>query len=81
MLGLFTQLNAMKRQLTSLAAVNLELAKLEGKQKATHWGLPAGSGRGPLCSWSSQSGSLLRPPQPGWRRPSHSGSRYSSSQL
>ena len=46
MLGLFTQLNAMKRQLTSLAALNLELAKLEGKQKATALGLAGGLGAG-----------------------------------
>jgi hypothetical protein len=46
MLGVFTQLNAMKRQLASLAALNLELAKLEGKQKATALGLAGGLGAG-----------------------------------
>ena len=39
MLGVFSQLNAMKRQLGLLAALNLELAKLEGKQKATAVGV------------------------------------------
>jgi len=46
MLGLFTELKAMKRQLASLAALNLELAKLEGKQKATALGLAGGLGAG-----------------------------------
>ena len=71
----------MKRQLASLAALNLELAKLEGKQKATALGLAGGLGAGPPYSWSTESGSLSRPPQQGWRTPSHSGSRCSSSQL
>lgn len=42
MLGVFSQLNAMKRQLGLLAALNLELAKLEGKQKATAVGIAGG---------------------------------------
>ena len=46
MLGLFAQLNAVKRQLETLASLNLELAKLEGKQKATALGLTAGLGAG-----------------------------------
>jgi membrane protein implicated in regulation of membrane protease activity len=46
MLGLFAQLNAVKRQLETLASLNLELAKLEGKQKATALGLTAGLAAG-----------------------------------
>ena len=46
MLGVFAQMNAMKRQLASLAALNLELAKLEGKQKATSLGVAGGLGAG-----------------------------------
>jgi amino acid transporter len=41
-LGVFSQLNAVKRQLGLLAALNLELAKLEGKQKATAVGVAGG---------------------------------------
>jgi hypothetical protein len=41
-LGVFSQINAMKRQLGLLAALNLELAKLEGKQKATAVGIAGG---------------------------------------
>jgi membrane protein implicated in regulation of membrane protease activity len=46
MLGLFAQLNAVKRQLETLASLNLELAKLEGKQKATALGVTAGLAAG-----------------------------------
>ena len=42
MLGVFSQLNAVKRQLGLLAALNIELAKLEGKQKATAVGVAGG---------------------------------------
>ena len=41
-LGVFSQVNAMRRQLQLLTALNLELAKLEGKEKATALGLAAG---------------------------------------
>ena len=41
-LGVFSRVNAMRRQLRSLTALNLELAKLEGKQKATALGLAGG---------------------------------------
>jgi hypothetical protein len=41
-LGVFSQINAMKRQLGLLAGLNLELAKLEGKQKATAVGVAGG---------------------------------------
>jgi Putative Actinobacterial Holin-X, holin superfamily III len=46
MLGLFAQINTVRRQLETLAALNLELAKLEGKQKATALGVAAGLGVG-----------------------------------
>ena len=80
MLGLFTQLNAMKRQLASLAALNLELAKLEGKQKATALGLAGGLGAGAAVlvvygvgfAFAAAAAGLAGPP---------SGSRCSSSQL
>jgi protein-S-isoprenylcysteine O-methyltransferase Ste14 len=41
-LGVFAQVNAVKRQLRSLAVLNLELAKLEAKQKATAIGIAGG---------------------------------------
>lgn len=44
MLGVFSQVNAMRRQLRLLTALNLELAKLEGKQKATAVGIAGGLG-------------------------------------
>ncbi len=46
MLGVFSQVNAMRRQLGLLAALNLELAKLEGKRKATALGLAGGLAAG-----------------------------------
>lgn len=45
-LGVFSQLNAVKRQLRSLAVLNLELAKLEERQKATSLGLAGGLAAG-----------------------------------
>ncbi len=48
MLGVFSQVNAMRRQLGLLAALNLELAKLEGKQKATALGLAGGLAAGAI---------------------------------
>ena len=39
MLGVFAQMNAVRRQLASLVALNIELAKLEGKQKAAALGV------------------------------------------
>ena len=42
MLGVFSQVNAVRRQLRSLAGLNIELAKLEGKQKAAALGLAGG---------------------------------------
>jgi membrane protein implicated in regulation of membrane protease activity len=44
MFGLVTQAKAVKQRMTSLAQLNLELAKLEGKQKATALGVAAGLG-------------------------------------
>jgi hypothetical protein len=41
-LGVFSRLNVVKRQLRSLAALNIELAKLEEKQKATALGIAGG---------------------------------------
>ena len=46
MLGVFAQMNAMRRQLETLATLNLELAKLEGKQKATALGIGVGLAAG-----------------------------------
>jgi protein-S-isoprenylcysteine O-methyltransferase Ste14 len=45
-LGLFAQMNAMRRQLETVATLNLELAKLEGKQKATALGVAVGLAAG-----------------------------------
>jgi hypothetical protein len=45
-LGVFSRLNVVKRQLRSLAALNLELAKLEEKQKATALGIAGGLAAG-----------------------------------
>jgi H+/Cl- antiporter ClcA len=44
MFGLVTQAKAVKQRMTSLAQLNLELAKLEGKQKATALGVAASLG-------------------------------------
>jgi putative superfamily III holin-X len=41
-LGVFSQVKAVGRQLRLLTALNLELAKLEGKKKATALGLAGG---------------------------------------
>lgn len=46
MLGVFAQMNAVRRQLGTLATLNIELAKLEGKQKATALGIAAGLAAG-----------------------------------
>jgi hypothetical protein len=46
MLGLFAQLNAVRRQTTVLARLNLELAELESKQKATAVGIAGGLAAG-----------------------------------
>ena len=46
MLGVFAQMNAVKRQLGTLATLNIELAKLEGKQKATALGIAGGLAAG-----------------------------------
>jgi len=45
-LGVFAQMNAVRRQLGTLATLNIELAKLEGKQKATALGIAAGLAAG-----------------------------------
>jgi len=42
MLGIATRTRAVNRRLKSLVDLNLELAKLEGKQKATALGMTAG---------------------------------------
>jgi hypothetical protein len=42
MLGVFAQVNAVRRHTRSLATLNLELAKVELKQKATAMGIAAG---------------------------------------
>jgi hypothetical protein len=42
MLGLAARTRAVNRRLKSLVALNIELAKLEGKQKATALGMAAG---------------------------------------
>jgi Putative Actinobacterial Holin-X, holin superfamily III len=44
--GVFSRVKAVKRQLRSLAALNLELAKLEEKQKATALGIAGGLAAG-----------------------------------
>lgn len=44
MFGLVTQAKAIKQHIQSLAELNLELAKLEGKQKATALGVAGGLG-------------------------------------
>ena len=44
MRGFFTQLNAVRRQTTSLAKLNVELAELEAKQKA--------GAVGEICGWA-----------------------------
>jgi H+/Cl- antiporter ClcA len=44
MFGLVAQAKAVKQRATSLVQLNLELAKLEGKQKATALGIAAGLG-------------------------------------
>jgi tetrahydromethanopterin S-methyltransferase subunit C len=46
MLGLAARSRAVNRRLKTLAALNIELAKLEGKQKATALGMAAGFGVG-----------------------------------
>ena len=46
MLGVFAQINAVRQQLSSLAALNLELAKLEGKQKVAALGIAGGLAAG-----------------------------------
>ena len=46
MLGVAARTRAVNRRLRSLAELNLELAKLEGKQKATALGMAAGLGLG-----------------------------------
>ena len=46
MLGLAARTRAVNRRLKSLVELNLELAKLEGKQKATALGMAAGFGVG-----------------------------------
>jgi len=42
MLGVFAQANAVRRQVRSLAKLNLELVQLEGKKKATALGIASG---------------------------------------
>ena len=44
MFGLLSRAKAVKQRTLSLARLNLELAKLEGKQKATEVGIGAGLG-------------------------------------
>jgi protein-S-isoprenylcysteine O-methyltransferase Ste14 len=44
MFGLLARAKAVKKRTMSLARLNLELAKLEGKQKATEVGIGAGLG-------------------------------------
>jgi hypothetical protein len=44
MFGLLTRVTSVKKRTLSLAQLNLELAKLEGKQKATELGIGAGLG-------------------------------------
>ena len=44
MFGLISQANAVKRRVQTLVQLNLELAKLEGKQKATSVGVAGGLG-------------------------------------
>ena len=46
MLGVFSRVNAVKRQLRALVALYLELAKLEEKQKATALGIGGGLAAG-----------------------------------
>lgn len=46
MLGLATRTRAVNRRLRSLLELNIELAKLEGKQKVTALGVAAGFGAG-----------------------------------
>jgi hypothetical protein len=44
MFGLLTRVTSVKKRTLSLAQLNLELAKLEGKQKAAELGIGAGLG-------------------------------------
>ena len=46
MLGVFTQINAVRRRAQSLAKLNLELAEVEMKQKATALGVAGGLAAG-----------------------------------
>ena len=46
MFGVVARVNAVKRRSLSLVQLNLELAKLEGKQKATAIGIAGGLGAG-----------------------------------
>lgn len=48
-LGVFSQVKALTRQLRLLTALNLELARLEGKQKATALGLAGGLAVGAIA--------------------------------
>ena len=79
-LGVFSRLKAVKRQVRSLVALNLELAKLEEKQKATALGIAGGLGAGAAVLPSTESASHSRPARRDWRRPCHFGLRCSSSQ-
>jgi len=45
-LGVFAQMNAVRRRAQSLAKLNLELAEVEMKQKATALGIAGGLGAG-----------------------------------
>ena len=46
MFGFLSEIGAVKRRLQTLVQLNLELAKLEGKQKATSLGVAGGLGIG-----------------------------------
>jgi hypothetical protein len=80
-LGVFSQVNAMRRQLRLLTALNLELAKLEGKQKATALGLAGGLAVGAAALVVYAIGFAFAAAAAGWRRPFPFGSRCLSSQV
>ena len=64
MFGFVSTTRAVKQRVQTLVQLNLELAKLEGKQKATSLGLQAVSRSAQRSSSSTGSGSRSRPRRP-----------------
>ena len=65
MFGVVGRINAVKRRSRALLALNLELAKLEGKQKATAIGIAGASVLLRQCWSSTRSGLSSRRSQRG----------------